>query len=116
MSAQIAELETRELYRRAAKRGRQAINRTFFAEVFFDADADRPFGAADEPAGNDRHAGRPRAPARKRRERHHPGRACRSCWREFTQIIKGGAEGIRTPDPLTASQVRYQLRHSPLPR
>jgi hypothetical protein len=28
---------------------------------------------------------------------------------------KGGAEGIRTPDPLTASQVRYQLRHSPLP-
>jgi hypothetical protein len=28
---------------------------------------------------------------------------------------KSGAEGIRTPDPLTASQVRYQLRHSPLP-
>ena len=26
----------------------------------------------------------------------------------------GGAEGIRTPDPLTASQVRYQLRHSPV--
>ena len=29
---------------------------------------------------------------------------------------RSGAEGIRTPDPLTASQVRYQLRHSPLPR
>ena len=28
---------------------------------------------------------------------------------------RGGAEGIRTPDPLTASQMRYQLRHSPLP-
>ena len=28
----------------------------------------------------------------------------------------GGAEGTRTPDPLTASQMRYQLRHSPLRR
>src|SRR3954464_13213901 len=28
---------------------------------------------------------------------------------------KGGAEGTRTPDPHTASVVRYQLRHSPLP-
>ena len=26
----------------------------------------------------------------------------------------GGAKGIRTPDPHTASVVRYQLRHSPL--
>ena len=26
----------------------------------------------------------------------------------------GGAEGTRTPDPLHAMQVRYQLRHSPL--
>src|SRR3954451_11136522 len=25
----------------------------------------------------------------------------------------GGAEGTRTPDPLLAKQVRYQLRHSP---
>ena len=25
-----------------------------------------------------------------------------------------GAEGIRTPDPLHAMQVRYQLRHSPI--
>jgi len=24
-----------------------------------------------------------------------------------------GAEGIRTPDPLDANEVRYQLRHSP---
>jgi hypothetical protein len=33
-------------------------------------------------------------------------------------VIKGvlrgsGAKGTRTPDPLTASEVRYQLRHSP---
>src|SRR5919199_3030775 len=28
---------------------------------------------------------------------------------------RGGAEGTRTPDPHTASVVRYQLRHSPLP-
>ena len=28
----------------------------------------------------------------------------------------GGAEGIRTPDPLHAMQVRYQLRHSTEPR
>src|SRR5215218_8576511 len=27
---------------------------------------------------------------------------------------QGGAEGTRTPDPHTASVVRYQLRHSPL--
>ena len=26
---------------------------------------------------------------------------------------RGGAEGTRTPDPHTASVVRYQLRHSP---
>ena len=25
-----------------------------------------------------------------------------------------GAEGTRTPDPLHAMQVRYQLRHSPV--
>src|SRR5687767_14632540 len=29
--------------------------------------------------------------------------------------ITCGAEGIRTPDLLTASQTRYQLRHSPRP-
>ena len=28
-------------------------------------------------------------------------------------LVFGGAEGIRTPDPLHAMQVRYQLRHSP---
>src|SRR6266516_5743470 len=27
--------------------------------------------------------------------------------------FRGGAEGTRTPDPHTASVVRYQLRHSP---
>ena len=27
--------------------------------------------------------------------------------------ILGGAEGIRTPDPLDANEVRYQLRYSP---
>jgi hypothetical protein len=26
---------------------------------------------------------------------------------------QSGAEGTRTPDPLHAMQVRYQLRHSP---
>lgn len=28
-------------------------------------------------------------------------------------ILPGGAKGTRTPDPHTASVVRYQLRHSP---
>jgi hypothetical protein len=34
-------------------------------------------------------------------------------WTEV-QATKGGAEGTRTPDPHTASVVRYQLRHGPL--
>jgi hypothetical protein len=34
----------------------------------------------------------------------------------FALVTMGGAEGTRTPDPLTASQMRYQLRHSPLRR
>ena len=34
---------------------------------------------------------------------------------EESPAQKGGAEGTRTPDPHTASVVRYQLRHSPLP-
>lgn len=29
------------------------------------------------------------------------------------KFIVGGAEGTRTPDPLHAMQMRYQLRHSP---
>jgi hypothetical protein len=28
-------------------------------------------------------------------------------------LRESGAKGTRTPDPLTASEVRYQLRHSP---
>ena len=28
-------------------------------------------------------------------------------------VLMGGAEGTRTPDPLVANEVRYQLRHSP---
>lgn len=35
--------------------------------------------------------------------RYIPGRTCDNC----------GAKGTRTPDPHTASVVRYQLRHSP---
>ena len=31
----------------------------------------------------------------------------------FEQGSSGGAEGIRTPDPLHAMEVRYQLRYSP---
>src|SRR3954453_18068663 len=34
---------------------------------------------------------------------------------EESPAQRGGAEGTRTPDPHTASVVRYQLRHSPLP-
>lgn len=33
--------------------------------------------------------------------------------RAHSRLSIGGAKGIRTPDPHTASVVRYQLRHSP---
>ena len=33
--------------------------------------------------------------------------------RSQSGFLKSGAKGIRTPDPHTASVVRYQLRHSP---
>ncbi len=33
----------------------------------------------------------------------------------YSSGFVGGAEGTRTPDPLHAMQVRYQLRHSPKP-
>ena len=33
---------------------------------------------------------------------------------EESPAHRGGAEGTRTPDPHTASVVRYQLRHSPI--
>ena len=36
-----------------------------------------------------------------------PGRTSRA-------LLHGGAEGTRTPDPLVANEVRYQLRYSPL--
>src|SRR5258705_12354837 len=42
---------------------------------------------------------------KKPRLRKRPGRE--------SQVIAGGAEGTRTPDPHTASVVRYQLRHGP---
>ena len=32
---------------------------------------------------------------------------------EFDASSSGGAKGIRTPDPLHAMEMRYQLRHSP---
>src|SRR6478609_8007488 len=44
--------------------------------------------------------------------RNDTGRPLRG---ENAQVTRGGAEGTRTPDPHTASVVRYQLRHSPLP-
>ena len=37
-----------------------------------------------------------------------------SCETYVATHHKCGAEGIRTPDPLHAMQVRYQLRHSPI--
>lgn len=40
--------------------------------------------------------------------------APRSHGARFERFRLGGAKGTRTPDPLTASEVRYQLRHSPV--
>ena len=35
-------------------------------------------------------------------------------WGQKLAYLPGGAKGTRTPDPHTASVVRYQLRHSPV--
>ena len=37
----------------------------------------------------------------------------RSHLSHMTRLITGGAKGTRTPNPLLAKQVRYQLRHGP---
>ena len=42
-----------------------------------------------------------------------PGFAERNGGPGIRDLHLGGAEGTRTPDPHTASVVRYQLRHSP---
>ena len=53
-------------------------------------------------------------------ERYSPGRAAYLVWRSGPNNARktnfGGAEGTRTPDPLHAMEVRYQLRHSPAAR
>ena len=33
---------------------------------------------------------------------------------DYSEIPVRGAKGIRTPDPLHAMEMRYQLRHSPV--
>src|SRR5699024_11595753 len=46
----------------------------------------------------------------KRMEREHDPSTHITCSRRATS---GGAEGTRTPNPLLAKQMRYQLRHGP---
>jgi site-specific DNA recombinase len=43
--------DPRELYRHASKRARQVLNQAFFTKIYFDADTDGPYVAADELAG-----------------------------------------------------------------
>jgi hypothetical protein len=46
-------------------------------------------------------------------DRNHYQRSPDSSINEVLNQHKSGAEGIRTPDPLIANEVRYQLRYSP---
>ena len=50
-----------------------------------------------------------------RRREQGPNLDQRFRWQGFEPCALGGAEGIRTPDPLHAMEVRYQLRYSPDP-
>ena len=43
-----------------------------------------------------------------------PSRKQKNRSQVMAPVFIGGAEGIRTPDLLTASQARSQLRHSPM--
>ena len=76
-----------------------------------------PTGFQMHPGEHHRTFGRPTVipddlRRRKRRERP-PKRPLSAPCSGSERDLSGGAEGIRTPDPLHAMQVRYQLRHSP---
>ena len=72
-----------------------------------------PGSDAIRALGTDRRAGALRDRSSPRRRKAQANRAHRWGPRPQGPIILGGAEGTRTPDPHTASVVRYQLRHSP---
>ena len=76
--------------------GREQI---IIASYFHDSAAPIEFEDLEEALTSGHRAGEARTYARKR---------------EFDTSPSGGAKGIRTPDPLHAMEMRYQLRHSPV--
>src|SRR3954453_12822772 len=78
-----------------------------------------PFVVLDDPAGRRATAmrGSPTSTDGSDDFRNTTWARTRACGRGGPgPSVVGGAEGIRTPDPLHAMEVRYQLRHSPATR
>jgi hypothetical protein len=70
----------------------------------------KPFAADATPGTASNARAATRTPTKK--QETEPLSGVRSV-RDLLRDHKGGAEGTRTPDPLHAMQMRYQLRHSP---
>ena len=102
-----------DIYTRCDDTNRRLCNQAFFTKVFIDEDNElrvehnRPFEMQLDPQVN------ANALTWAADMEQGPNLDQRFHWQGFEPCAWGGPEGTRTPDPLHAMQVRYQLRHRP---
>ena len=102
-----------DIYARCDDTNRRLCNQAFFTKVYIDehnelrVEHNRPFEMLLDPQVN-ANALTWAADAHKARTSTNVSVG------KGSSLVCGGAEGIRTPDPLHAMEVRYQLRYSPL--
>lgn len=103
-----------DIYTRCDDTNRRLCNQAFFTKVFIDEDNElrvehnRPFEMQLDPQVN------ANALTWATDMEQGPNLDQRFHWQGFEPCAWGGPEGTRTPDPLHAMQVRYQLRHRPI--